>query len=380
LKTTFTIDALPQERVFFGSSVREALASEVARLGASRVFIAASKSLYRGSSAVSLVASTLGNKCVAIFDGIEEHSKLDGLLQAIGISRDTKADLLVGIGGGSIIDGLKVVQLALAENATTYDELMTARRNPSPAIHAIRQIAIPTTLSGAETTPGGGGTDTKRGQKLGFGQTSLIPRSVIYDPSLAGLTPEWLWLSSAIRGVDHCCEGFLAKNANPVSDAGFTQALNLFSSSLRRTKQVAGDPFARGESQVAAWLACSNFFRTGSGASHGIGYVLGGRYGVHHGYGSCVMLPHVLRWNEPSTSDRQKMISHALQRPALSAGDAVAELISDLGLPSRLRDVGIKESDLDTIATEAATLPVVQSNPRPITGPADVMEILRSAW
>jgi maleylacetate reductase len=257
---------------------------------------------------------------------------------------------------------------------------MAARKAPAKAVHAIRQIAIPTTLSGAETTPGGGGTDPQRGQKLGFAHPNLVPRSVIYDPSLAGLTPEWLWLSSAIRGVDHCCEGYLAKNANSVSDAGFAHALRLFSKSLRRTKHVPGDPFARGDAQVAAYLACSNFFRTGSGASHGIGYVLGGRYGVHHGYGSCVMLPHVLRWNQPATADRQLLISEALQRPNMSAGDSVAELVSDLGLPSRLRDVGIRETDLQAIATEAATLPVVQSNPRPITGPGDIMEILRNAW
>jgi alcohol dehydrogenase class IV len=201
---------------------------------------------------------------------------------------------------------------------------------------------------------------------------------VIYDPALGALTPEWLWLSSAIRGVDHCCEGFLAKSATHVYDAGLSHALKLFATSLRRTKEVPGDPFARIDSQMAAYLACTNSSRAGSGASHGIGYILGGRYGVHHGHSSCVMLPHVLRWNEKTTADRQTTLAAAMNRTNLA--DAVAELIKDLNLPARLRDVGIKETQLASIAEEAAKNPVVLSNPRPITSAADVMEILRAAW
>ncbi len=380
MSTAFTYDALPQERVHFGKSVRDALGTEVDRLGAKRVFVAASKTLHRQTGAISLLATTLGDKCVAIFDDIAEHSKLDGVLAAVKTARDAMADLLVGVGGGSIIDGLKIVQLALTENVQTLDDLIALARTRSTKPPAIRQIAIPTTLSGAEVTPAGGGTDVERGVKLGFMNPYLVPRVIIYDPALGALTPEWLWLSSAIRGVDHCCEGFLAKNVNPVYEAGLLHGLSLFATSLRRTKQVPGDPFARLDSQMASYLACTNSSRAGSGASHGIGYILGGRYGLHHGHSSCVMLPHVLRWNAQTTAERQKQVSLAMDRPQKSAGDAVAELVADLGLPGRLRDVGIKEDQLSAIADEAARHPVVLSNPRPITGAADVLQILRAAW
>ncbi|MEQ1754620.1 MAG: iron-containing alcohol dehydrogenase [Micropepsaceae bacterium] len=374
------MDALPQERIYFGHSVRDALGLEVDRLGAQRVFLAASKTLRRETGAISLLVTTLGAKCVGIFDGIAEHSKLDGVAAAAAAAQASKADLLVGVGGGSIIDGLKIVQLALANNVTSVNDILALRKARTIPLHAIRQIAIPTTLSGAEVTPAGGGTDSGRGVKIGFIDPQLVPRSVIYDPAMGALTAEWLWLSSAIRGVDHCCEGILARNANPVADAGLLHALKLFSTTLRRTKTVPGDPFARSSSQIASYLACTSSIRAGSGASHGIGYILGGRYGVHHGYASCIMLPHVLRWNSPSTEDRQKLISIAMNRPDLSAGDAVAGLVSDLGLPTRLRDVGIAEKDLGAIAAEAATHPVVLSNPRPITRTEDVLEIVTSAW
>jgi maleylacetate reductase len=380
LTTAFTYEALPQERVHFGKSVRETLGAEVDRLGAKRVFIATSKTLRNESGAISLLASTLGSKCAAIFDGIAEHSKLDGVSAAVSAAREAKADLLVGVGGGSIIDGLKIVQFALTEDVRSLDDLIARARSPATRPPAIRQIAIPTTLSGAEVTPAGGGTDSERGIKLGFVAPHLVPQAIIYDPALGALTPEWLWLSSAIRGVDHCCEGYLAKNVTPVYEAGLVHGLTLFATSLRRTKKAPDDLFARLGSQMASYLACTNFARSGSGASHGIGYILGGRYGLHHGHSSCVMLAHVLRWDAPATLERQKQLSAALGRPGMSAGDAVAELVADLGLPGRLRDVGIKEEQLSAIAEEAAKHPVVRSGPRPITGAQDVLQILRAAW
>ncbi len=377
---TVTISALPQERVHFNASVRDALERELAALGSRRIFLATSRTLRRETAAVSLITGTLGSRCVAIFDGIAEHSELESVAAALREARRVNADLLVGVGGGSIIDALKIVQFGLATGAATVDELLAQGKLKPQVGNGIRQLAIPTTLSGAETTPAGGGTDGKRGIKLGFASPFLVPVSVIYDPALGALSPEWLWLSSALRGVDHCCEGLLARSASLVSDANLLQALRIFSTTLRRTKLVPGDPQARSDAQMAAWLACTGSFRAGSGASHGIGYILGGRYGVHHGHGSCIMLPHVLRWNEPVTSERQKLISEAMGRPSMSAGDAVAGLVADLGLPARLRDVGITRDMLPRIAEEAATHPVVRTNPREINGSRDVLQILEHAW
>src|SRR6185436_9204315 len=115
-------EALPQERVHFGKSVREALGGEVDRLGAKRVFIATSKTLRRETGAISLLATTLGAKCVAIFDGIVEHAQLETVMQATDAAREVNADLLISVGGGTIIDGLKVVQFALSENIRSLDE------------------------------------------------------------------------------------------------------------------------------------------------------------------------------------------------------------------------------------------------------------------
>ena len=116
------------------------------------------------------------------------------------------------------------------------------------------------------------------------------------------------------------------------------------------------------------------------GASHGIGHVLGGTAGVPHGYTSCVMLPHVLRFNYPVNVDKQTRVSEALGRPGEPAADAVAELIAGLGLPTRLRDVGVETGQLDLIAENSMHDRWVHTNPRKIDGPAVIRTLLDAAW
>src|SRR5207302_5394156 len=127
--------------------------------------------------------------------------------------------------------------------------------------------------------------------------------------------------------------------------------LGLLGAGLRAVKSDPADVAARLDCQLGSWMSMVGA-QTGvnKGASHGIGHVLGGTAGVPHGYTSCVMLPHVLRFNHPVNAERQAMVSEALGRPGEPAADVVATLIVDLGLPGRLRDVGVKAEQLDAIA------------------------------
>jgi maleylacetate reductase len=108
--------------------------------------------------------------------------------------------------------------------------------------------------------------------------------------------------------------------------------------------------------------------------------VLGGTAHVPHGYTSCIMLPHVLRFNETVNAKRQKWVSEVLGRPNATAADAVANLIASLGMPSTLRDVGVKPEQLDEIAAGSMHDRWVHTNPRKIDGPAAVRALLDAAW
>ncbi len=204
---------------------------------------------------------------------------------------------------------------------------------------------------------------------------------VILDPAITRHTPEWLFLSTGIRAVDHAVEDICSVAPQPFSDATSLHALRLLSRGLPNVHRDPAHPAARLDCQVGAWLSIVGSQNgVPKGASHGIGHVLGGTAGVPHGYTSCVMLPHVLRFNGEVNAERQAWVSEALARPGVPAADAVTELVSGLGLPGRLRDVGVTRDQLDTIARELMHDRWVHTNPRKIDGPAVVRELLEAAW
>ena len=134
-------------------------------------------------------------------------------------------------------------------------------------------------------------------------------------------------------------------------------------------------------SQLGAWLSMVGAQNgVAKGASHGIGHVLGGTAGVPHGYTSCVMLPHVLRFNKAVNGERQAWVAEAIGHPGGDAAEAVAGLIADLGLPQTLRAVGVRADQLNAISEGAMHDRWVHTNPRRIDGPAVVRTLLEAAW
>jgi maleylacetate reductase len=194
-------------------------------------------------------------------------------------------------------------------------------------------------------------------------------------------TPEWLWLSTGIRAVDHAVEDLCSINTQPISEATSFQALRLLGRGLRAVKKDPSDLEARLDCQLGAWMSIiGSSAGVQKGASHGIGHILGGTAGVPHGYTSCVMLPHVLRFNQSVNGAQQKLVSEALGEPHKPACDVVSELVAQLGLPSTLREVGVKADMLDLIAQNSMHDRLIHSNPRKINGPEDVRRILDAAW
>jgi len=373
---------LPLERVVFGRPAAEAAVAEADRLGARRVFVVASKSLARKSPLVREIRQALGPRDAGLFDECIAHTPWPSVIAAAEAVRAARPDLIVTVGGGTPIDTVKILQLVLAHGAHAPEDLERLRvpvlkeTKPSP----VRQVAIPTTLSGAEFSNLGGGTDLRTRVKHGFTGPDIGPRSVILDAAATQHTPEWLWLSTGIRGVDHAVEALCSVDAHPYCDGLALHALRLFAEALPRTKAVPEDLAARLRCQQASWLAASTIGRVSYGASHGIGHMLGAVADVPHGHTSCIMLPHVLRYNDPVTREPQARIAEALGCSGMAAGDAVAQLVRALGQPSTLREAGVQRAQLPRVAEAALQSRWVQSNPRPIRAAEDVMRLLEAAW
>jgi maleylacetate reductase len=380
---------LPLERVVFGKPAAQAAVEEAARIGARKVFIVAAKSLSRKTAVIREVADALGAKYAGLFDECIAHTPWPSVVAAADAVRAADPDLILTIGGGTPIDTVKILQICLAHGVERAEELDALHatlgpdgRRVDPAVKPspVRQVVVPTTLSGAEFSNLGGGTDTRTRIKHSFTGADIGARSVILDPAVTRHTPEWLWLSTGIRGVDHAVEALCSVDAHPYCDGLALHALRLFAEGLPRTKAAPEDLAARLVCQQASWLAASTIGRVNYGASHGIGHALGAAADVPHGHTSCIMLPHVLRYNQPATAAKQRLIVEALGRQGSSAGDAIAELVRALGLPATLREAGVKREQLPAIAAASMKNRWVLSNPRPIRSEKDVMRLLEEAW
>jgi len=380
---------LPQERVIWGRPAAEAVAEEAERRRARRVFLLSSATLARKTPVVDGVAAALGPRVVGRFLDCVQHSPRGSVLAAAEAVRAAAPDLIVTLGGGTPIDTGKILQMLLAHDVRTIegmDELRVkvrpdgSRELPAIRPSPVRQIIVPTTLSGAEFSSLGASTDPATGAKQAYIGPDVCGAAVVLDPAATLHTPEWLWLSTGIRAVDHAVETLCAIDPTPFTDALSRQALEMLATGLPGTKARPDDLEARLACQQAVWLAASSINRVNYGASHGIGHVLGGLAGVPHGYTSCVLLPSVLAWNASATSARQALVAASLGRPGESAAEAVRSLVAGLGLPTRIREVGVDRGLLPNVAEQAMGNLWVRTNPRPITGPGDVLAILEAAW
>jgi maleylacetate reductase len=317
------------------------------------------------------------------------HTPRGAVIEATEAARAADADLIVTIGGGSITDGGKAVQMCLANDSRSpeaIDKLRPAKGSdgivgpPPMNPPTVRQISVPTTLSAGDFSALAGVTDERTKVKELLRHPRIMPSAVVLDPAITLHTPDWLWLSTGIRAVDHCVEGVCANEAHVFGDAQALTGLALLASGLPRVKADPKDLGARLDCQLGAWLSMGPLSSgVPMGASHGIGYVLGAEFGVPHGYTSCVMLPAVMRWNKPANGNRQALISTAMLQGGSDAGDALDSLIRGLGMPRSLSALKIGRENFQRIAVQAMATPWVPRNPRPIEGPDQVREILELA-
>jgi len=382
-------EAFKIDRVIYGKPAAAALAGEAERLGAKRVFLIVSRTLDRETPWVNDMRAALGARYAGSYDGMPSHTPRDAVLTATEAARAVNADLVVTFGGGSNTDAGKMVRLALRHDirgTQDFDRFVLrvqADGTRKVVIYDgpdVPQVAIPTTLSGGDFNQSAGATDTRTMLKEIYRNPLLAPTTVILDPAMTVRTPEWLWLSSGIRALDHAVETVCAPKADVRSYMEAIPAIRLLASALPRTKADPADLAARMDAQLAVWLSMEhNRFGVSMGASHGIGHVLGGTCNVPHGYTSCVMLPTVLRWNESANAERQAMVADAFGQAGRPAWQVVHEFIAGLGMPRSLAAVGVLPDRFEIVAKAALLDHYLHTNPRPVHGIDDIMEILRMA-
>ena len=373
------------ESVIYGKPAAEALREEAERLGARRVYLIASRTLNTTTDEIEKIRRALGDRHAATFDGVPQHTTRETVVKIARHARDAKADLVVAIGGGSVVDAAKIVLMCMEHEIFEQGgldgfEVTPERRFGAFRAPKVRMIAIPSTLSGGEYNSGTLVTDTRRKLKQIFNHPMMMPLSIILDPAITRYTPEKLWLGSGTRAMDHGIEAICSIRSNVLVNTVCLQGLRYLHDGLLRTRENPNDQEARQSCQLGSWLSAFGLqARVPMGASHAIGHVLGGTCDVPHYFCTAVMMPSVLRYNRPATEAAQTSIAAALGSPNQDASEAFAAFIDQLGLPRRLADVGVAEDRFELIGKNAMLSIFTRANPQPIREPGDVVSILKLA-
>jgi maleylacetate reductase len=293
---------------------------------------------------------------------VEPHVPREAVDAARALAEHHKIEVVVALGGGSAIGVGKGVVSGEGRSL----------------------IAIPTTYAGSEMTPVFGTTDRAERRKSVRRDDSVLPKLVIYDPEVTlDLSPE-LTASTGVNALAHCVEACYAPQVNPLVPPVALEGLRRIVGSLPLCIANGRNLDAREDLLTGAYLAGFSIGNARMGLHHGICHVLGGRTGVAHGVLNAIMLPHVMQFNADAVPDAMSAIAQAMDagartRDFAAAPRGVAALVATLPVPHRLRDAGVPEAILDSVAVEAATNSTVQANPKPVTE-ADLRALLARAW
>lgn len=384
-----TIELSPMQRVYSGRPAAEALAEEAERQGAKRVFIISSNTLANKTDELAHLKRALGAKFVGVFDSIAPHVPREDVIAGTLAAESAAPDMLVSMGGGSVTDATKIINVCLKHGLRTTDAMdayrivVNADRSvtmPSYAGPDLPVVLIPTTLSGGEFNALSGSTDKKVNVKQGYAHPAMTARAVILDPAVSVHTPEWIWFSTGVRSLDHCFETLGALQSNDYWDGMAMNGLRLLAKGLLASKANYKDLAARQQCQMGAW--CSMVAIVAGlpmGISHATGHALGGSFNVPHGYTSCVMAPFALQFNADVNGERQRLISLALGEPNTPAHVLADRLIRALEMPRSLTQVGLQEKDLVPLAGYVLQDIWCGTNPKPIKDRAAIVEFLRRA-
>ena len=384
-------------RIIFGQGKAYSLKDEVQKLGGKRALVLSGRTVAEKTDTVRKVNEALGDLSAGVYSGLTQRAPLATAVEAANLAVSQGVDTLVGVGGSTISDAARMIAVLMAEGIDTADQLRALgvqqdlmlapdlEGRPLPL-----QVSIPTTLSAGEFNMGGGNVlDDQAGHKIRVRHRRLYADLIVLDPDMTTGTPDWLWLSTGVKALDHCIERLYSRGNQPAIDAPVLSAAELLFNYLPLSKEGDGNAEARLQCLIAAWLSMMGAPNFAMGLSHAMGHIIGVRYSVGHGYTSCVTQPYVMEYNRPVSAHKQALLARAAgidakgmsdEAAAEAAARAVDDLVLGLGLPHRLRELEIPREDLPAIAEDVLGDGGCRTNPIRITAADQVLEVLSKAY
>lgn len=367
-----TLTNLPIGSVSWGSGSLSSVGELLSRLGASRTALFTTP--FHAADA-TLAASVLAAvpTIQVTHSTFAAHAPEADIAAAAAILMENDIDSVISLGGGSVIDAAKAA----------LGRVIDAGR-PRP-----RHVVVPTTLSGSELSHTFGITESHGSStfKRSHARADVAADAIVYDERVVASTPGELWLSSGVKAVDHAIEGLLGTEALPLVDS------LAFSGIRRMVESLSAEPDRRESAQIAAWECYSHPQAMSYGLSHRLGHILGGTFGVPHSVTSAITLPAVLARMTARHPHVLASITQALdineatptRRLGSSCDPARASVLlrswcETLGLPTRLREVGFAQSDLDPLADLTADAYPAETSVLGTNPGRRLRELVRSMW
>ena len=335
-------------RVVFGAGSLQHLAREIETLGAQKALVLSTP---EQSASAEMVADLLGSRAAGVFARAVMHVPIETAREAREVARALGADCAVAIGGGSTTGLGKAIALD----------------------SGLPILAIPTTYAGSEMTPIYGITEA--GMKKTGKDARVLPRVVIYDPELTLGLPLSMSVTSGINAIAHAAEGLYALDSNPIMDLMAKEGMAAIARALPAIKNVATDMVARSDALYGAWLCGTVLGNVGMALHHKLCHTLGGSFNLPHAETHTIVLPHALAYNALAAPEAMRVIAEALK--GSSAAQAVFDLAKINGAPTALRDIGMKEEELDKACDIA--MQNQYPNPRPLERIA-IRQLLQDAF
>jgi alcohol dehydrogenase len=346
-----------RQRVIFGVGSILRLGEVLQESGVSRALVVMGPTV-ASTPLVDILRRSVGACRLEAYSGSREHAPQEACREGLRFAQDTKAECLISLGGSSPVDVAKGIAILSGERRD-FDQI-PQRAKPEPKT-TMPLLCVTTTLSQSEFTNVAGITNEATGTKHQYSAAGILPACVFLDAGLTTFTPERLWLSTGVKALDTAINIYLLhKESQPFRDPLVLQAVRDLITLLPKSRARPGDLSVRQRLQLAAWMGAFPGFHLpvdssvptsrgwlGSAARHQIGAMFRARHGEIAG----ILISHALEFHLEDTRDRQQVLAETVgERGPDGLRRFLAELTAELGLPTRLREIGVDEDQLPTLA------------------------------
>lgn len=375
------------ETSYLGAGAIENIVTEVKVRGYKKALVVTDKDLIKFNVATKVTDLLKENSLdFEIFDEVKANPTINVVKAGIEKFKESDADYLIAIGGGSSIDTAKAIGIII--NNPEHADVRSLEGAIQTKNKCVDIIAVPTTAgTAAEVTINYVITDEEKKRKFVCVDPHDIPVIAVVDSEMMSSMPKGLTAATGMDALTHAIEGYITKGAWELTDTLHIKAIEIIGRSLRSA--VANEPKGREDMALGQYVAGMGFSNVGLGIVHSMAHPLGAFYDTPHGIANAVLLPYVMEYNAEATGEKYKDIAKAMgvkevdsmsqEEYRKAAIDAVKKLSEDVGIPKVLNEIGVKEEDLQALSESAFVDACTPGNPRD-TNVSEILEIYKKAF